>query len=202
MSFFTGLIGAIFGACVAYCSDWLKEQRKKRNEQHGAIVRTQLALIGQFNTINNLKQQYLDQFRNDPQREAKLIRFEMQDAHLRVAYDPIAFLLMTKTPSLVLEVHSAEQSYFSAMEALTARNQAFEKIHARSELEKLNQQTGQSTILVKDPRDIVLLKHTTENLYTTVDTAMDRLALQIKELQKAGKSLYPKKRFLQIEDKR
>jgi hypothetical protein len=198
IAFITGLIGAIFGACIAYFSDWLKEQRKKRDEQHGAIVRTQLALIGQLNSINNIQIQFLDPHRKDPQRSMKLIRFDTEVAELRVAYDSISFLLVTINANLVLDVHAAEQSYFSAMTALTLRNQAFDKLHANSEVEKLDLQTGQCTVRPKDPRDLKLLTDTTDNLYKTADTARERLALQIKELEKAGKALYPKRKFLQI----
>lgn len=198
MSFITGLIGAIFGACIAYFSDWVKEQRKQRNEQHGAIVRTQLALIGQYNTIANLQQQYLDQFRNDTDRHLKMVHFDMQCTNLHVAYDSISFLLMTKNPEVVLDVHAAEETYFSAMESLSSRNQAFEKLHSRSQLNQLDPKTGRTTITVSDPRDLHLLKQTTDNLYKTVDAAGDRLATQIKQLEKTGKSLYPARKFLQI----
>jgi hypothetical protein len=194
----TGLVGAIFGACIAYFSDWLKEWRKRRNEQHGAIVRTQLALIGQFNTIRNLQKQCLDPLRDDPARVQKLIHFEMQDANLRVPYDSIAFLLSTDNPTLVLEIHAAEQAYLSALEGLRARNQAFNKLHSNSTLEAIDPKTGKCTVVSHDPRDIKLLEDTTALLYDTVDRARERLELQIKDLHKAGKALYPKRKFLQI----
>jgi len=73
-------------------SDWLKERRKTRRERHGAINRTQLALIGQLNTIDNV----LEQYWNPSARTNERIPFDSfydGNASLRVAYDSIAFLL-------------------------------------------------------------------------------------------------------------
>jgi hypothetical protein len=86
-------VGLIVGAFIAYCSDWIKEWRRRCDGEHAAVMRSQLALIAQSNTINNLREQYLDKLRTAPDREAKLIRFDMEDSHLRVDYNSIAFLL-------------------------------------------------------------------------------------------------------------
>jgi len=198
----TALFGAIIGAFTAYLCDWLKEGRKKRKDQHGAIMRTQLALISQFNTIDNLEKQFLEPFRQEPERELKLISFVMHDTNLRVNYDAIAFLLETKNPTLVLEVHAAEQSYLAAMDALNLRNEAYERLHSNSSVESLNRQTGQATIVVKDPRNLKLLKDTTDSLYTSVARAKERLTKHVNELYNVGKLLYPKRTFLQFEEKR
>ena len=122
----------------------------------------------------------------------------MTDASLRVAYDSISFLLTTKNPTLILDVQAAEQSYISDMESLTWRNDAYEKLHMNSKLEKIDNQTGQCNIRIEDPRGLKLLKDSTDALYTSVDKARVRIDFQIKELHKAGKLLYPKKEFLQI----
>ena len=191
------MAGAFFGAACAFWFEGLKEKKKKQAEEHGAIVRSQLALICQLNTINNIRKQHLDHFRNDPVRERKLIQFRMTDASMRVAYDSISFLLMTQNPTLVLDVQAAEQSYVSAMECLAWRNEAYEKMHKNSKMEKIDIQSGQCTIQI-DPRDIKQLKDLTDALYTSVDNAYKRLELQCRELYKAGKLLYPKRNFLQI----
>src|ERR1017187_6531231 len=116
--FLSALAGALFGAAMAFWFDNLSEKTRRKRDEHGAIVRSQLALIGQLSTIRNIQKQLLDKFRNVPNRELQLIEFSMTDTSIRVTYDSISFLLMTKNPELVLEVHSAEQSYLSAMECL------------------------------------------------------------------------------------
>jgi hypothetical protein len=98
----------------------------------------------------------------------------------------------------VLEVLAAEETYVSAMHALAARNWAYDKLHANSVLEQFNPETGQCRLLAKDPRDVMLLKHATDNLYRTADAARDRLSLQIEEIEKAGKSLFPRRTFLKV----
>lgn len=193
----TGFVGTLIGACVAYFSDWVKERRKTRNEQCGGLIRAQLALITQFNTIHNIRQQYLDPLRNDPARVQKLIQFEMEDTKLRVPFDSISFLLSTKYPNVVLDVHSAEQSYVSAMGVLASRNAAFNELHDRSILESMDKQTGRC-VIIANPRRIKLLEDLTGALYRAVDTAGERLAREIENLQISGKVLFPKKKFLQI----
>jgi hypothetical protein len=200
--FFTALMGTFFGAVSAYWTERTKERRKKRVEEHGAIIRAQMALIGQLNTVRAIQTQHLEPFRDDPQRVTKLISFEMSDTSLRVPYDAISFLLMAKDANLVLEVHAAEQSYFSVMEVLSARNKAQDALHKNSRVETFNPQTGACTIVINDPRNLKLLKDFTDALYTAADNARDRLTLQIQELEKAGKRAYPKKKFLKIVGKK
>src|ERR1035437_3073135 len=195
--FLAAMAGGFFCAACAFLFERSKEKEKKQADECGAIMRSQLALIGQLNTLDNIKEQHLDLFRKDPLRERKLIQFHMTDASLRVAYDSISFLLTTKNPTLVLDVQAAEQSYISAMECLTWRNDAYEKLHKNSKLEKMDE-IGHCSIRVEDLRDLKLLKDLTDALYTSVDNACVRIDLQIKELHKAGKLLYPKKVFLQI----
>jgi len=71
--FIAAVAGVFFGAMVTFFPERHKENKKRVDEQHGAIVRTQLALIGQLNTISNIRKQYLNPLRDDPQREARLI---------------------------------------------------------------------------------------------------------------------------------
>ena len=196
--FLAALTGAFFGAASAYMFENSKEKTKKLAEQHGAIIRAQMVLIGQFNTVRNIQKQYLDPFRSDPQREAKLTRFQVTDTSLRVAYDSISFLLMTKPLTPVLEIHAAEQTYICAIESLKLRNEVYEQFHKRAKLEKIDMHSGQCTVRVEDPRDIKLLKDLTNNLYQAVDDACGRLSLQIKELHKAGKLVDSKKEYLLI----
>jgi hypothetical protein len=188
----TGFIGALLGGFIALGFDAFKEARRRKLEQQGAILRAQLALIGQFNTVNNLKDQFLDEVREDPARAQKLIHFKMQDANLRVDYGSLAFLL-TDHAQFVLEIHSAEQSYLAAMDALNSRNEAFDKLHENSTLEKMDH-TGRCTVLA-DPRHMKLLQDTTDGLYTSVDKARERLASQFTELRAIGKKLYPNVNF-------
>ena len=196
--FWASFVGLIVGACLAYFVDWLKEWRKRRQDQQAAIRRSQLALVGHLNTLNNIRTQYLDPVRDDKERHVKLIHYQMEDTAWRVPYDSIAFLLTTHNPSIVLDVHSAELTYVSAMRALDARNDAYEKLHANSKLMAMDPNTGTCTIQFSDPRYLRLLKLTTDSLYETVDNAMERLLKEIKALNTAGKLLYPKSEFLAL----
>jgi len=129
-----------------------------------------------------------------------LFSFHMTDNPMRVAFDSIAFLLMTKDPNLVMQIHSAEQTFLSAVDALKIRNDAYEKFHKNAVSESMDE-TGKCRLIVKDPRDIKLLKDTTNILYTAVDNACERCETQVAELFKAGKKLFPEKTFLKCSDR-
>ena len=198
--FIAAVAGVFFGAVVTFFIERYKEKKKRQDEQHGAIVRTQLALIDQLNTVSNIRRQHLNALRNDPQRAAMLISFHMTENCLRVSYDSIAFLLMTKDPNLVMAILSAEHTFRSAVDALKLRNDAYEKLHKNAEIEAMDA-AGKCRLIVKDPRDIKLLTDTTNSLYWAVDNACERCETQIAELFKAGKKLFPNKNFLTCADK-
>jgi hypothetical protein len=196
------LFSIFVGATLAMSFQRWKENQKRMDEEHGAIVRCQMVLIAQLNAVCDIKEQHLDPFRNDPERAKKLINFRMCDAGLRVAYDSLSFLLTKKNPNLLLDVHSAEQSYLSAMGCLTWKNDAFEKMHNNSTLEKSDSKTGAVTVVLKDQRDLMQLQFLTDALYKAIGTACDKLELRVKELEKAGELLYPKRKFLKFEGRK
>lgn len=198
--FIAAVAGVFFGAVVTFFLERHKENKKRIDEQHGAIVSAQLALIGQLNTVSNIRKQHLNPLREAPQREAKLISFHMTENPMRVTFDSIAFLLMEKDPDLVMQIHSAEQTFLSAVDALKIRNDAYEKLHRNAMIESMDE-TGKCRLIVKDPRDVKLLKDTTNNLYDAVDKACERCETQVAGLFKAGKKLFPGKTFLKCADR-
>ena len=192
------MFGALCGGLSAYWLERYRERTKKTSEQFSALVRSQFALIVQLNTLSNIKIQFLDRYRNDEKRELRMIRFNIEDSKLRVAYDSIAFLASTDANTL-LSVQLAEQSYVAAVSALASRNNAFDFLHENTTVMRGDPQTGRMTLATNDPRPLKLLKDTTDSLYNTVDKACERLKEEIAQLRTVGKKLYPKKKFLKIE---
>lgn len=197
--FWSALAGAFFGAATAYYFQRTSEKQKRLDEQHGAILRAQLSLIGQFNTLKNIQVQLLDPFRKDPEREYKMVMMFQASSALAVNYDALAFLLDTKWANLVGDIHVAERCYQTSVGALSMRNDAVRQLHARSELQAFDPVTGNSRIKA-DPRDAKSVKDLTDGLFNSVDDSVLKIDAAIKELKKAGKAVFPKKRFLSLED--
>ncbi|HEV2329337.1 MAG TPA: hypothetical protein VGY56_11180 [Verrucomicrobiae bacterium] len=70
-------------------------------------------------------------------------------------------------------------------------------MHDNSTVEK-SDPSGAVIVKLKDPRDLMQVQFLTDALYKAIGTACEKLELQVKELEKAGKLLYPKKKFLEI----
>jgi hypothetical protein len=196
--FMSALAGAFFGALAAWYFQQRTEWQKSRDEQHGAIVRAQLALISYLNTLRNIQTQHLAPFRSDPDREKKMVMFFQAPSHLSIDFNALSFLLMTDHPNLVQDLYLAERSYQTAISSLELRNKAVEKMHAQSQLQTM-EESGRCIIKV-DPRATKLVRDTTDSLFGSVDDAAGKCDSGIKGLKKIGKELFPKKRFLSYEE--
>ncbi len=198
--FIAALLGALAGSLSAYYGQQKAEKLRLQEEHHGALILAQLALIGQVNSLENLREQYLDPYRNNPRRDKEMVMFSQVGSQLAINYDALAFLLMTDYSNLPLEISVAERSYQSAMSALEMRNIAFEKFHAKGRLIEADSGAGTCKIAA-DPRDLRFLKDTTDSLYEITDNALIKCDKAIHDLRSAGKVIFPKKKFLSFEKK-
>lgn len=194
----SALSGAFFGAIAAYWFQRYLEKSKLMDANHAGIMRAQLALISQMNTVENYRRQHLDPLRADPQRDTKLLLTYRTSRCLEVNYEELAFLLESDNANTLMRVQVAERSYWAAIEAIDERNDTMRRLHDRAEVEKADLSTGYFTIRA-DPRDIKLLKDNTGALYGCVDHAEKLLSDTIVELKRVGKALFPKRKFLSVE---
>jgi len=199
--FISALAGAFFGALAAYWFQRFSEKKKQADTNHAAILRAQLALISQINILENFRRQTLDPLRNDPERFLKMLLTYRANNCIAVDYESLSFLLDSNNATLLLQVQVAERGYQSAMDAIDERNLTMKDIRAHSDVAKANMETGQFTVRA-DPRDIKLLKDNTDALYSSVDHAEKICGEVIAELNKVGKHVFPKRRFLSLEEKK
>ena len=193
--FISALAGALAGALAAYWIQSSTERRKERKARRSAIIRAQMALISQLNILAGFRQQKLDPFRSEKDRELRMTIVHLPRNCLPVDFESITFLLESNDANLLLKIQVAERAYHSAMDAVDVRNRSIQDLRARSELQSGDHESGEF-IVRADPRDIKLVKDFTDALYSSTDHAERLCADAIADLKAAGKKIFSKGKFL------
>ena len=199
VAFAAAVFGAFFGSLSAFYLGRLQQQSDRREKRHSALIAAQYALISQWNIVEGIRVQHLEEFRNHPARFTKLRLFVFKISPSYVPFSDLTFVLETEDPNILHDVHLAEQSYQSCMEALTVRNQQLEKFYENPNVTHriLNFETG-AGITEASQKDLLFLRQATDALFTSVDRTLPRLAAAIEKLEKVSKVMFPGKRALRM----
>lgn len=111
----------------------------------------------------------------------------------------LTFVLETKNPNVLHEIHLAEQSYYACADALQLRNQELQKFYENPRVSHQIRdfETG-AGVAAASERDLIFLRQATDALYVSVDRTLPRLASSIEELEKLIKRMFPGKKALQM----
>src|SRR5206468_6075743 len=126
---FAAAFGAFFGSLSAFYLGRIKQRSDRREKRHAALIATQYALISQWNIIEAIRAQHLEDLRDDPIRFTKLRLYWFPMAPFFVPFAELTFVLETKEPNLLHEIHLAEQNYRACAQALQIRNQELQKFY-------------------------------------------------------------------------
>ena len=127
--FFAAAFGACFGSLSAFYLGRVQQRSDRREKRHAALIATQYALMSQWNIIEAIRAQHLEDLRNDPSRFTKLRLYWFPMAPSFVPFAELTFVLETKEPNLLHEIHLAEQNYRACSQALQIRNQELQKFY-------------------------------------------------------------------------
>ena len=114
-------------------------------------------------------------------------------------FKELTFIIDSDEPNLLQEIHVAEQSYLSAVEALDRANMIRAEFQTKYQPQTIDHATGRAVVEAK-PHDVYALKNATDNLYVGVDKALPQFDKQVRknlrlckaQLQrKKGDSSYP-----------
>ena len=116
-----------------------------------------------------------------------------------VAFDDLTFLLETKDPNILLEIHLAEQSYRGCAEALQLRNRELEKFYQNPRISHQIRdfETG-AGLAAASQKDLIFLRQATDGLYVSVDRTLRRLASAVEKLEKVIKAMFPGRQALRM----
>ena len=168
------LFGAFFGALGAYFVGRFKEKRDANNRRHTALHATQYALYSQWSVVEDMRKNFLDPFRKDTERHFKQLQYFRVVGELNVPFEELTFIIDSKTPNLLQEIHIAEKRFTSSIDLLNKLNQKRIEIQDKYPPKNFDMTTGRGEIDV--PRyEIYRLKALTDLLYDEVDKALPDL---------------------------
>jgi hypothetical protein len=197
---FSALAGAFFGALAAYWFQLTSEKKKDAENNYRAIIRAQIALVTQRNTLKSLDDQHLEQHRNDPERHMKMGIYTLDVFDQIVEADSLSFLARPSDVVVILDVHLSQRQYLSAINALRNKNEAYERVLMKSELGGINE-TQRKASIRPDPREAMLLQQKTDTLYQMITEARKQNDEAFVKLRAIGKKIFPKRCFISVTDK-
>ena len=196
---FAAAFGAFFGSLSAFYLGRVQQKSDRREKRHAALITAQYALMSQWNIVEAIRVQHLEQVRNDPIRFTKLKLYWFPMAPTFVPFADLTFVLETKNPNLLLEIQLAEQNYRACAQALQIRNQELQKFYDNPRVLHQIQdfETGVGVSRASD-RDLIFLRQSTDGLYIAVDRALPRLIAAIQKVVKLIKSMFLGKTALKM----
>jgi len=114
---FAAAFGAFFGSLSAFYLGRVQQRSDRREKRHAALIAAQYALMSQWNIVEAIRVQHLEDLRNDPSRFTKLKLYWFPMSPSFVPFADLTFVLETKDPNILQEIHLAEQSYRGCAEA-------------------------------------------------------------------------------------
>lgn len=196
---FAAAFGAFFGSLSAFYLGRVQQRSDRREKRHAASIAAQYALMSQWNIVEAIRVQHLEDLRSDPGRFTKLKLYWFPMSPSFVPFDDLTFVLETKDPNILQEIHLAEQSYRGCAEALELRNRELEKFYENPRVSHQIRdfETG-AGFAAASQKDLVFLRQATDALYVSVDRTLPRLASAVEELEKLIKTTFPGRQALRM----
>lgn len=202
LPFVTTLFGAFLGALGAFLVGWWKEKRDETKRRHTALLAAQYALYSQWSILEDIRRSFLESVRKDPNRCQKQKYFIRTFGELTVPFDELTFVIDSKDPNLLQEIHVAEKWFLSSVSLLERLNNARLEIHKKYPPLTFDVESGvgPANVPVHEVFELIQL---TDLLYKNVDQALpdsvrtnERIAEFIKRNFKNRKGA----KFIPLED--
>ena len=196
---FAAAFGAFFGSLSAFYLGRVQQRSDRREKRHAALIAAQYALISQWNIVEAIRVQHLEDLRSDPGRFTKLKLYWFPISPSFVPFDDLTFVLETKDPNILQEIHLAEQSYRGCAEALQLRNRELEKFYENPRISHQIRdfETG-AGVAAASQKDLIFLRQATDALYVSVDRTLPRLTSSVEKLEKLIKAMFPGRQALRM----
>lgn len=190
LPFVTTLLGVSVGA-------WLSRKKDKMdsvNKKYSALLATQYVLSNQMTTVEDLNKNLLQPLRDNTNRHFLLRYYFRASGDLRIPLDQLTFILETKAPDLLQEIHIAEKYFVRCIELLDKMNECRTKIQEKYMPLKFDPTTGNAEVIIT-PHEAYNLRDFTDKLYDHVDKAGAQLEQVGDLLSKFAKENFKKRRF-------
>jgi hypothetical protein len=175
LPFATSLFGAFFGALGAYLVGRFKDKRDEDNRRHTALLAAQYALFSQWNVIEDMRKNLLEPSRKDPQRHFNMLQYFRVVGELNVPFEELTFIIDSKDPNLLQEIHIAEKRFKSSTDLLNKLNEKRLEIQDKYPPKNFDMKTGRGSEMIVPAYEVYRLKVLTDLLYDEVDKALPDL---------------------------
>lgn len=193
-------VGAFLGSLSAFLLQALWQSTQEKSQRHGALLNAEFALSMQLNLLVNIRNQYLEECREHPERFMRLVLFYGSTDAPQVDFGSLGFIAVKDDASVLHKVQMAQSSYLTALSALETRNSLMaDSYESATQTGPIDFETGEAPVTL-DGRKARILKGITDSLYTAVDHAIELQHAGIAELAAVSKRLYPKLSTLVVEE--
>jgi hypothetical protein len=196
--FVTGASGAFLGALSAFLFEKWRDQRAVRDQQHSAIMRAQMVIIYQINSLENMRRGFLEPFRNLPNRETLMPTFWHSTNRVVVDIEALSFFLNEGRPDILIDIYLADLGYQGAVDSVRMRNDLLRDLHSTANVVGFDQQSRMATLTVDIPR-AALVKDATDEMFESIDKALRHNRQVFATFRSAAKDVFPKRKFLVTE---
>lgn len=153
------LFSATFlGAYFAFKLNKIKSKSEEDTKRYAACLKAQFSFYQYYQTIVNIKSQFLDTFENDPQRETKLKHISFCDNFIELDTNILSFILTTKEPELLNKITNAYQNCIAAIDSVKERNGQYRRVASLAQVSS----DGTTTVSVIEAQ---FLKDYTDIMY-------------------------------------
>jgi hypothetical protein len=179
------LAGALAGSFASYWLQRWNENRRDREDKRAAIVKAQVLLTVQINTLTILWEKHLKPHEIVANREQKIGPILFSECDPIVDINSLVFLVTRKHPQITFAIHMSQRSYTSALDALRYRNALHAEMFLKTPVITLGA-PGEVSTVQSDKRSIMVFKAATDELYRSFPLAIDRCKKSHRELRAAG----------------
>jgi len=187
--------GAFLGAFLAFVLEAYRRWATERDARYSMLRLAQFSLSMQLRSLVIIRNQYLNELRDDPQRFMSLVPFVGDVADPQVDLSSLGFLGAKDAIEVLQRVHMAQSAWSTAMTALQERNRMmvllYEKVEPRGPIEF---ESGVQKVSI-EAGFARRLKGITDGLYESVDSAIELQHSAVEGLAEAGKRMFRRREF-------
>ena len=191
-------VGAFLGAAVAFLLEAGRRWLAERQTRYAAILQAQFSLSMQLRSLVNIRDQYLNELRDDPKRFMLLVPFIGELPDPQVDLSALSFVGVKDRVDVLQQIHMAQGAWSTAMAALRERNGMMDILYEKAEPRgPVEFESGAQDISVEAGL-ARRLKGITDGLYQAVDSGIDVQHSAIQALAGAGKRMFKRRDFLDV----
>ena len=192
---FATLIAAFVGAWYAYKLQLAHLEKERTKDQVEAGNRAIFELGRTYNKFNAIKQQFIEEHRNNSARHVLILPMAGDIEALEFNFDSLSFLVDSEDPNLLGKLAMFEQEVASTLGVIEQRSHMHVEV-VQPAVESLEQKTGELMLVEQIEKELgtryaKTLKMLTDYMIDGVDRVVSMAEHHIEELNNILHTKYP-----------